>query len=393
MSNSTTVANIAVVGAGWWSQGWHLPSLHHNKHANLIAIVDTSPHPKSNLNPDLEALSALKEKYKTDIFFSVEELLKELGPELDGVLVATPHATHYEVSRKVMEEIDRRQEMGDTRPLHILMEKPMSTDINHAIKLYEMVKNHKGNSKFWVNHSANYRVQARMAREAIAAGRLGRLRHITAFFASPLKWIFEDPALKGWNEPTEGMLGNGFAWGQSSHLFAFVYHLCPDLQPVDVFCTMTHSKKTGADVSHSATIRCSDGKDGDLVVLNVSGTSLLPGNAHSHPPIAKKVQIEIFGDAGSLHYEGNDRDPSSGRLELRNPDGSVEVLCAQFLFENLDCEGSGPESLQSFVQLCCGGSDVYTGANVMDGLRSIQTIDAMYRSHGSHKSEKILNPE
>jgi predicted dehydrogenase len=273
------------------------------------------------------------------------------------------------------------------------MEKPMSTDINHAIELYKMVKNHKGESKFWVNHSANYRVQAKMAREVILSGKLGRIRHITAFFASPLKWIFEDPALKGWNEPTDGMLGNGFAWGQSSHLFAYLYHICPHLQPVDVFCTMTHSEKTGADVSHSATIRCSDGKEKEYVVMSVSGTSLLPGNAHSHPPIAKKVQIEVFGDTGSLHYEGNDRDPSSGRLEVRNPDGGIEVLHAQFHFENLDCEGSGPESLQSFVHLCCGTSDVYAGADVVDGLRSIQTIDAMYRSHASHQLENILLPE
>jgi predicted dehydrogenase len=118
----------------------------------------------------------------------------------------------------------------------------------------------------------------------------------------------------------------------------------------------------------------------------------LPGNAHSHPPIPKKVQVEVFGDEGSLHYEGNDRDPSSGRLEIRNPDGGVEVLHEEFLFENLDNEGSGPESLQNFVQLCCGNMDVYAGADVRDGLRSIQTIDAMYRSHASHQPEKIVTP-
>jgi predicted dehydrogenase len=392
MTDTQNIANIVVIGAGWWTQGWHLPSLHHNPQANF-AIVDTSPHPKSNLNPDLESLSALKVKYKTRIFASTDEMLKDIGPELDGVLIATPHATHYEVCRQVMGELDRRKEQGESRSLHILMEKPMSTDIQHAINLYKLVKNHTGDSKFWVNHSANYRVQAKMAREIIASGRLGRVKHVTAFFASPLKWIFEDPECKGWNEPDDGMLGNGFAWGQSSHLFAYLYHICPHLQPVDVFCTMTHSQKTGADVSHSATIRCSDGKDQEYAVMSVSGTTLLPGNAHSHPPVAKKIQVEVFGDEGSLHYEGNDREASSGRLEIRNPDGGVEVVYNEFHFENLDSEGSGPESLQNFVQLCCGNSDVYEGADVMDGLRSIQTIDAMYRSHASQSLENIIDPE
>jgi predicted dehydrogenase len=156
---------------------------------------------------------------------------------------------------------------------------------------------------------------------------------------------------------------------------------------------MTHSQKTGADVSHSATIRCSDGKDQEYAVMSVSGTTLLPGNAHSHPPVAKKIQVEVFGDEGSLHYEGNDREASSGRLEIRNPDGGVEVVYNEFHFENLDSEGSGPESLQNFVQLCCGNSDVYEGADVMDGLRSIQTIDAMYRSHASQSLENIIDPE
>ena len=165
---------------------------------------------------------------------------------------------------------------------------------------------------------------------------------------------------------------------------------------------MTHSDVTGADVSHSATIRCDtdrslngdeEGKS-DNIVLSVSGTSLLPGNAHSDPPVAKEVQIQIFGTQGSLLYIGNDRDPKSGKLELRNPDGSIEVLHDHFDYENLDNEGLGPESLQNFVQLCRGNPDsVDAGADVMDGLRSVQTIDAMYRSNASLKPEKVLHPQ
>ena len=326
-------------------------------------------------------------------------MLQAVGPALDGVLIVTPHATHYTVCQQVMTELERRiQEDPDNhRPLHILMEKPMSTSIQDAIALYKLVQSHSGTSKFWVNHSANYREPTKLAREVVTSGRLGRIRHVTAFFASPLKWIFEDPACQGWNEPSEGMLGNGFAWGQSSHLFAFLYHICPQLEPVNVYAALTHSPKTGADISFGATIRCSDGQEGstgsqELAVLSVSGTSLLPGNAHSDPPVAKKVQVEVFGTEASLHYEGNDRDPSSGRLEIRNPDGGVQVVHNEFVFENLDNAGSGPESLQNFVQLCCGArtSDIYEGANVLDGLRSIQTIDAIYRSHASSSVQPII---
>jgi hypothetical protein len=97
---------------------------------------------------------------------------------------------------------------------------------------------------------------------------------VAAFFAAPLKWLFNNPAMKGWNEATDGMLGNGFAWGKLSPLFAFLYHVCPDLQPVDVFCTMMHLETTGADVSHLATIHSSDdgstGDNGNYVVQRSS---------------------------------------------------------------------------------------------------------------------------
>ncbi len=33
------VANIALIGAGWWGQGWHLPHLFRNGGVNIAAIV------------------------------------------------------------------------------------------------------------------------------------------------------------------------------------------------------------------------------------------------------------------------------------------------------------------------------------------------------------------
>ena len=32
-------ANIVLIGAGWWSQGWHLPHLDRNEKVNISAIV------------------------------------------------------------------------------------------------------------------------------------------------------------------------------------------------------------------------------------------------------------------------------------------------------------------------------------------------------------------
>jgi hypothetical protein len=131
-------ANIAVIGTGWWSQGWHLPHLHRNDRVKLAAIVDSSSHPTSNLNPNLDPLAKLAETYKIkSIFSSVADLLNDptVGPTLDGALVATPHATHYEIGELLLREGMKRKQDMDYRPMHILMEKPMTTNVHEAKKM------------------------------------------------------------------------------------------------------------------------------------------------------------------------------------------------------------------------------------------------------------------
>jgi predicted dehydrogenase len=155
-----------------------------------------------------------------------------------------------------------------------------------------------------------------------------------------------------------------------------------------------------ADVAHAATITCransgdgsvdgSSKKVGD-VVMSISGTTLLPGNEHSDSPIGKKVDIKIYGSKGAVMYCGDDRDQDSGSLELRREDGKVELPCgAGFDFENTDVHGTGPESLQSFIAACQGKTDYYAGADALLGLRTIQTLEAFYRSNASRRLEDV----
>jgi len=391
--NEKQQVHIAVIGAGWWSQGWHLPHLSKNPASKIAAIVDSSDCPKSNLNPNLLSLQELADTYQVPIYKSVHDLIQDKSVHVDGVLVATPHATHYEVGRVLLEEATRRHEAGE-KALHIKMEKPMTTDVEEAKKLNQLIQEYRaigGQGTFMVNHSANYRMQARKARELVETGAIGEIQHITCFFASPLMWIFDDPANKSWNEPNGSMLGNGFAWGQSCHLLGWVYHVCPNLVPVSIFCAMNTSEKTGADLSHAATVICNGN-----TIMSVSGTTYLPGNEHSPTPVGKKVFVHIYGSKGALLYDGEDLDQSSGKLELRQGGvnfGFPSFPCGDdlgFDFENTAEDGIGPESMQSFLEACHGQDDYYVGADSMLGLRTIQTIEAMYRSNASKRLEQVL---
>eukprot|EP00814_Leptocylindrus_danicus_P013456 CAMPEP_0116011052 /NCGR_PEP_ID=MMETSP0321-20121206/4350_1 /TAXON_ID=163516 /ORGANISM="Leptocylindrus danicus var. danicus, Strain B650" /LENGTH=390 /DNA_ID=CAMNT_0003480235 /DNA_START=643 /DNA_END=1815 /DNA_ORIENTATION=+ len=380
-TNNNQKARIALVGAGWWAQGWHLPHLKENPSAEIVAIVDSSRQPTSALDPNLESLDILAERYNCKVYTSLDHMLNEFhetGDELNGIIVSAPHATHFELGRKILE-------FQHIPKINILMEKPFTTCIQEARLLHGAVQKLGRDRAFMVNHSANFRKQAILAKSLVDSGALGSIRHVTAFMGSPLIWIFDNPKNSAWNEPSGSMLGNGFAWGQSSHILAFLY-LVTGLQPSRVFCTMNHSEKTGADIAHAASIMCECG-----ATVSLSGTTLLPGDAHADPVVGKLIRLKIFGSKGALIYSGDGRKVESGSLQFRREDGSVEEIAPEdgFKFENIDQEGNGPESLQAFIDACLG-KEFFQGADCAIGLKTVQTIDAMYRSQKSMNAEPVI---
>ena len=68
-------ARIAVVGAGWWSQGWHLPHLQRNPNSEITAIIEPCAAPRSTLNPDMKTTKELGEIYGVPTFARVEDFL------------------------------------------------------------------------------------------------------------------------------------------------------------------------------------------------------------------------------------------------------------------------------------------------------------------------------
>ena len=122
-------ARIAVIGAGWWSQGWHLPQLTRNPNATLVAIVQRSEQPTAAafLHLTLATKTQLKQTYPhTQMFTSCEELLAdtELMGTIDGVVICTAHSCHSWMGKLFLDA-----------GKHILMEKPMTVDVGEARKL------------------------------------------------------------------------------------------------------------------------------------------------------------------------------------------------------------------------------------------------------------------
>lgn len=360
-------ARIAVIGAGWWSQGWHLPQISRHRAAAVAAVVDPSRQLRSTLNPDMRQLGEFGEMYACPVFLTLDEMLRA-EVDVDGVVICTSHAAHFENAKMALE-----------RDIHVLCEKPMCTDPVEAWQLAEIAE--RRNASLMINNTANWRENTVRAHQMVVKeGLVGNIEHATCYMGSPLLWLFDDPANTGWTKPQGSMLGNGFAWGQLSHSLASILRTT-ELTPIEVLASMRFSEKSGADLYDTAIIRCEE----NGATIAFQGTASLPGE---NPTSQKQISNKIFGSEGFVDYSGLDLDPSSGDLVLRRHDGT-QVCHEGFYFENYEQDGEGPESLLSFIDLCCASASkkspepATVGWNGCDGLigaRVVSVIDAMYRS-------------
>ncbi len=356
-------ARIGLVGAGWWAQGWHLPQLARNPKAVIAAIVDPSTNLRSTLNEDMEQLEALGTRYSCPTYTSADALFAAAdGQHLDGVVIASNHASHFDICKTAL-----------AHGAHVLCEKPMTTSPRDAWALAEMVSA-RPEQYFSINNTANWRRNTVLAHDLVSnKKRLGKVEHMSCYMGSPLLWLFDDPDNAHWCQPSGDMLGNGFGWGQMSHVIAWALRVT-ELTPADVFCEMRHSKRSGADLYDTVLIRCVEND----ATIAVQGTATLPGE---NPVAQKRIENKIYGEEGYLEYSGYDLTPDSGRLELRRHDGDHETYPG-FEFENYEDGGLGPESLQAFVDVCAGDQklDAWNGCDAETGAKVVSVIEAMYRS-------------
>jgi len=115
-------------------------------------------------------------------------LESEVGPTLDGAVVSTSHSSHFDVGMSLLNLGTLRRQMADAeggngkvhRCINILMEKPMTTEVGEARRLWEISAQRYPEGAFVINHTASYRPQCKVARHIIASNQIGKIRHISA---------------------------------------------------------------------------------------------------------------------------------------------------------------------------------------------------------------------
>lgn len=345
------IARIGFVGAGWWAAQNHIPIIAAHEHAVNAAVC--------RLGKD--ELNLVKEKFGFE--YATEDyqaMLRDVA--LDGIIVTSPHHLHYEHAHQALEQ-----------RLHVMVEKPMTTSTEHARDLVRLSK--AVDREILIPHGWNFRHYTPKARELVAGGAIGQIQHVAMLMASPAQALFSGepyPGTEGdlfrpppstWADPASF---GGYGWGQLPHVLSCLFRIT-GLIPQKVMAVSSESK-TGVDLFDAVIIQFEDGVNGVL-----SGAGTVPMNSKF------QVDIRLFGSEGMLLL-----DLERERLCVRrNDDINTDITIN---------EGEGDyicdEPVRRFVDLC-RGKTISNEAPGIVGLRSIEVIDAMYRSINSGQTESV----
>jgi predicted dehydrogenase len=323
-----TRARIGLIGAGWWASEIQLPFFAARDDVELAGVCRLG-------RPELEQLQA-----RFGIPFATEDYRELLALELDGVIVASPHTLHFEHAR--------------ARGRQIVV--PMG----------------------W-----SFTSYAQEARRLVRAGALGEVRHVVCQMASALgdlmggQGLMEaagamfPPPASTWADPARA---GGYGWGQLCHALGLLFTIA-DLRPQQVYGLMGASP-SGADYYDAITVRFANG-----ATAAISGSATIPKPAGAQHDRSKGYQIDIriFGAEGMLLL-----DIERERLVLRRDDGQdVELPMAP---GDGDYPATAP--FPTFIAIC-RGEPVENMAPGEVGLRTVELLEAAYRSAASGAVEEI----
>ena len=143
--------NICVIGAGYWGQN-HIRTLH--ELGLLGGIVET----------DSTVLKRLSDEYpKVNTYENIDDVLQ--NKKFTGFTVATPAETHYGIAKKIIQS-----------GKHVLVEKPLTLNIEDAAELVDLARIH--NVNVMVGHILLFHPAVQKIKKLIDDGRIGKLQYI-----------------------------------------------------------------------------------------------------------------------------------------------------------------------------------------------------------------------
>ena len=325
---------IGVIGAGSFASRRHIPVVIKSSNAELMALC----------RRDKEMLRKVAEHFGcNNTFTDYKEMLDSV--EMDAVIIATPHALHYENARLALE-----------KGLHVLIEKPMAVKSDEARELAKLAKD-KGlvvvvamNPPFWQH--TNY------VREIIKSGEIGEIEEVSISWVGNAEHVFGlvpmPDNMPGVVPPTifrgDPKLGGGGHFIDSgSHLVSELFWTT-GLNACEVYAVMDNAE---LDMRTTMGIKLENG-----AVCNITNI----GNSK----ISRRLHNVYFGSKGTLFVDG-----MPFKVTIVKPDGE------QITVTEADMPSS-QQPVENFIDAILGKTEPLCSAD--DGVKVVEAIEAAYNS-------------
>jgi predicted dehydrogenase len=323
---------VLVIGCGYWGRNYlrvfrELPGTH------VVAACDTS----------IERLEQVAAEFP-DVKL-VDRLDAALTiPDVDCAVVATPASTHFEVAAQCL-----------ASGLHVLVEKPMTTDSADADELIELASSCE--RTLMVGHTFVYNAAVQKVREYLAAGALGDVYYMYARRTGLGPIRTDVNAL----------------WDLASHdvsIFNYLLGVEPDWVSAIGLCVLGNEREDVGFV-------CVGYPGGLIAHIHVSWTD--PNKTRELVVVGSDKQI-VFDD---LNARERVRVFSRGVTQVAPKNQSY----GEFLFQLRDGDIVSPlieageplkEECAHFIEAVCTGQPVLTGGT--EGRAAVRVMEAIDHS-------------
>ncbi len=350
-SQAKSILNVGFIGAGNWAEYNHIPLLLARTDVKVVGLA----------TPTQKSRDRVRERF--GISFLTADYHDLLNEPIDAVVISSPHGFHYEQALASLQA-----------GKHVLVEKPMTLYAREAWELVELA-NQKG-LVLMVPTGWHYNSMVIAAREKLLAGRIGKIEYVVCHMGSALRSLYmgqswpytldniPDPKLY-YSDPK--ISGGGQGYSQLSHSVALMLWLT-GLQASEVFAYMSGP---GAPVEmYDALVAKFEGG----AIATISGAGTQPPSRPKH-----EMDLHIYGSEGELSID-LDRE----RLDVIRNDGENFHLDVKPGDGDYTCDGP----VNRFVDLILGKSSENLSPGEI-GARTIELIEAAYRSVASHQPETV----
>jgi len=268
---------VGIVGCGGYS-AVHAHRLKVREDVRLVALCDTRQ----------EAIAAYREKALNDYphelaeFQDINAMLSDIS--LDSAIIATPHTLHYDHCAAALQA-----------GCHVLVEKPMVTDLQDAYRLAELAE--RTGKILVIGYNTPCTPEFAYLRQVVRNHELGKLELVTGYISQ--NWY---QATRGTWRQDPALSGGGQAYDSGAHL---LNSLCWTVeQDVAEVFAYTDQLESAVDINSTMTVRFANGV---MAAIAIGGNCPTHGSHMVFLFEQGKIEVDGWGGGWINVYQGKNR--------------------------------------------------------------------------------------